>query len=518
MKIRFAFSALLFFQTLEIFGGVTTYPADDGMGKDDASFVAWADGYRDYVPGQAVDAGWQTPAEGLGPAEGTSYDIVCLGRGGEITLTFSQGIADGSGADFAVFENGVSDNFLELAWVEVSSDGTHFVRFPNYSLTQDPVGAYGTVEPTFIYGLASRYRQGIGTPFDLAELAAVSNAIASGTHSFSTAYVEAFSGAIDYLDLTDIGYVKLIDIPGDGTSEDAEGYVIYDPYPTVGSAGFDLDAVGVINRSAEGQLQHITFDAIPHQQLDFQSLELSAESDSGLPVSFAVQSGPAALTNGILYFTGTGTVEVAATQGGDATYAPASPVLQDFRIAERVQHIFVRPVPNLMATSAVYQVQAYASSGLPVHLEVQSGEGAVTVSELEHRLTPAAAGPVVLRAFQPGDATTAPADDVYVQFEIQETGDGLWTMQDWMAGHEAPAVDHSMGIDQWNRPVIGLSYEQDLRVQMDARFEVSEDLVSWTNAVPEISRQAISNSVLQLKVQVPVSGIRQFFRVRFDAP
>lgn len=34
---------------------------------------------------------------------------------------------------------------------------------------------------------------------------------------------------------------------GDGTYFDTSGDVIYDPYPTPGSAGFDLDAAGVIN-------------------------------------------------------------------------------------------------------------------------------------------------------------------------------------------------------------------------------------------------------------------------------
>jgi len=34
---------------------------------------------------------------------------------------------------------------------------------------------------------------------------------------------------------------------GDGSCTDSFGNVIYDPHPTEGSAGFDLDAVGVLN-------------------------------------------------------------------------------------------------------------------------------------------------------------------------------------------------------------------------------------------------------------------------------
>ena len=69
-----------------------------------------------------------------------------------------------------MFENGFADNFLELAFVEVSSNGIDFVRFPDESLTQTTtqVGSFGSLDPTNIDGLAGKYRVGFGTPFDLA--------------------------------------------------------------------------------------------------------------------------------------------------------------------------------------------------------------------------------------------------------------------------------------------------------------------------------------------------------------
>ena len=211
------------------------------------SFVGWADSYTNLVYGEGVAPIWQTPAKGLGAAEGTSSDIVCLGRGGTITLIVSQGIADGDGFDFSVFENSFDDQFLELAWVEVSSDGSHFVRFPDFSCTLDPVDAFATVNPVEIYGYAGKYRQGYGTPFDLSELSAVSNSIAAGEHDLTDEYVVEFSANIPYLDFERVRYVRLVDVVGDGSCLDCEGYAIYDPYPTVGSAGFDLDALGVIH-------------------------------------------------------------------------------------------------------------------------------------------------------------------------------------------------------------------------------------------------------------------------------
>jgi hypothetical protein len=193
--------------------------------KDDPAFLGWATGYLNYIPGTDVDLSWQTPEKALGKAVGNSFDIVCLGNGGQITMTFGTPIRDRTGWDFAVFENSFNDTFLELAYVEVSSNGTDFFRFSNDSLTASPVGGSGAVDPTNIDGLAGKYRQGYGTPFDLAFLAGVS----------------------PLLDILNVGYVRLLDIVGDGNYLDTSGNVIYDPHKTTGSGGFDLDAVGVIN-------------------------------------------------------------------------------------------------------------------------------------------------------------------------------------------------------------------------------------------------------------------------------
>lgn len=198
-------------------------------------FVAWATGYMNYLPGTDVDATWQTPYKGLGKAGDSgnvgahdyTYDIVSLGNGGAITLTFGRPIADGAGYDFAVFENSFSSTFLELAWVEVSSNGSDFFRFTNYSLTPKAVGAFGAVDPTNIDGLAGKYQGGYGTQFDLSTL--VANAA---------------------LDLNNISFVRLVDIIGDGSAKDSAGRTIFDPHKTVGSGGFDLDAIGVLHQAA----------------------------------------------------------------------------------------------------------------------------------------------------------------------------------------------------------------------------------------------------------------------------
>lgn len=198
------------------------------IAKNDAAIKGWATAVTEYTPGPNVDATFKTPALALGPAVGTSFDIVSLGDQGHITLTFSGTLFDGPSWDFAVFENGFSDTFLELAFVEVSSDGTHFFRFPNFSFTPAAVGGFGTIAPTNIDGYAGKYRQGFGTPFDLHVFAGVSG-----------------------IDINKVSQIRLVDIKGNGTEFDnlpAEfggPDPIFDPFPTSGSGGFDLDAIGV---------------------------------------------------------------------------------------------------------------------------------------------------------------------------------------------------------------------------------------------------------------------------------
>ena len=58
------------------------------------------------------------------------------------------------------------------------------------------------------------------------------------------------------LDINNVRYVRIVDVVGDGNAFDDYPAAfggpqrIYDPYPQVGSAGFDLDAIGVLHIAA----------------------------------------------------------------------------------------------------------------------------------------------------------------------------------------------------------------------------------------------------------------------------
>jgi hypothetical protein len=157
--------------------------------------------------------------------------VVSLGDGGSATLTFNSLITNGPGADFAVFENSFSDDFLELAFVEVSSDGINFHRFEATTQvsTEIQTPEFGTTDATELYNFAGKYRGQYGTPFDLDEL-------------------EGIAG----LNINAISHVKVIDVVGNINPEfasyDSQNNPVNDPWPTpYPSGGFDLDAVGIIN-------------------------------------------------------------------------------------------------------------------------------------------------------------------------------------------------------------------------------------------------------------------------------
>ena len=227
--MRILFSSLLLLPCVSLSGpypDAAGQPGSTAVAKDDSSIVGWVAGWVDYLPGANVDQTWQTPEKALGKAVGNSVDIVCLGSGGRITLTFNGVITNGAGPDFAVFENSFSDTFLELGRVEVSSDGIHFFRFATDSLTASPVGSFGSIDPTDLDGFVGKYRQGFGTPFDLDDLSDDPN-----------------------LDKNAVRFVRIIDVVGDGSELDSSGDPIFDPYPSSGSAGIDLEAVAVLNGS-----------------------------------------------------------------------------------------------------------------------------------------------------------------------------------------------------------------------------------------------------------------------------
>lgn len=206
--------------------------------KDSSIILAWVNaiqltrGFMDFQEPGFGYASFGMPEDALGPADGMS--VVSLGDGGEAVLQFALPITNGPGPDFAVFENGFIDGYMEFAFVEVSSDGVNYVRFP--ATSEIPTSAqssnFTVTECGYVNNLAGKYRSNYGTPFDLDELT-----------------------GIEELNVNQITHVKLIDVIGIIDpffgSTDQNGNLINDPYPTAfPSGGFDLDAVAVIHQGS----------------------------------------------------------------------------------------------------------------------------------------------------------------------------------------------------------------------------------------------------------------------------
>ena len=210
-------------------------PGTSAMHADSSSFIAWANTctvQRGLFQWGVDSSGFvDTGLDEYGVGKALSNPTVSLGDGGQATLSFPYPITNEEGWDFAVFENSFDGMFLELAFVEVSSDGENFVRFPATSLADSnwTVGPFDFIDAHLINNLAGKYSVGYGTPFDLQEL--------------------ADSSAID---INSITHVRVVDVIGtaqsDICSRDQFGNPILDPFPTpFPGCGFDLDAVGVIH-------------------------------------------------------------------------------------------------------------------------------------------------------------------------------------------------------------------------------------------------------------------------------
>ncbi len=260
------------------FCGAVGTPGCNAIRFDSSIVAAWATGCTvargpvDIVEPDGPRVHYGEDEYGIGPASTVTTTAVSLGDGGTATLTFDEPVRNVPGPDFAVFENSYDDNFLELAFVEVSSDGERFVRFPSTSLTPTTtqIGPYGQVNPTMINNLAGKYRVGYGTPFDLDEL------------RDSTG-----------LDLNHITHVRLVDVVGtidpQYATHDAFGHIVNDPYPTRdtiwGSGGFDLTGVAVLFQSQEGIEEAVALEMkniYPNPASDFANVSVNRAVDAQL--------------------------------------------------------------------------------------------------------------------------------------------------------------------------------------------------------------------------------------------
>jgi hypothetical protein len=248
----------------------------EAISKESSGIVAWAtkcEVKRGYLDKSDVKKGFVSQGADSNAVGVADNKVVSLGDSGVALLTFDVPIRNNVGPDFLVFENGFSANYLELAFVEVSSDGIHFFRFPavsNRSITKQ-IGPYDTFgEVNGLYNLAGKYEVNYGTPFDLEELTET-----------------------NLLDKFNIRFVKIIDVVGSIDpkigSFDSKGRIINDPYPTdFAAGGFDLDAVAVFDKSKHvslGSLERSKFRVFPNPATSKDTLQLQIDQSVSIEIT-----------------------------------------------------------------------------------------------------------------------------------------------------------------------------------------------------------------------------------------
>lgn len=282
----------LLFSGLSVTTAFAQFPPQANQTGSDAIHAS-DNRFRDWASGCTYNRGWLDIADKSlgqpyfgGDTSALGYpdaNVLSLGDSGVAVVTFPYSIRNGAGPDFAIFENGFANPqdlamaYLEFAFVEVSSDGANFYRFPAVCNIQDTIQAdnFTYLNASLVHNLAGKYIAGYGTPFDLEDL--------KGTTG---------------LNLDNITHVRLVDVIGSidtaHASFDRNNKAINDPYPSVyPSGGFDLNAVGVINSNKPTGINQLAVDVQLHMYPNPASelLYLEVQSEQELHYQLADISG-----------------------------------------------------------------------------------------------------------------------------------------------------------------------------------------------------------------------------------
>jgi hypothetical protein len=146
-------------------------------------------------------------------------------------------------------------------------------------------------------------------------------------------YYNTLANGDDYAD-----YVSSDPCQANYAIQDAEGCPGFDSGRSIlndgGSEIKILNALGYDTPAAQSS-QTITFAPLPNVTYGVSPITLTATASSGLAVSYAV-TGPATLSGSTLKITGAGLVTVTASQAGNSSYPPATPVSRSFTVAKAV--------------------------------------------------------------------------------------------------------------------------------------------------------------------------------------
>ena len=225
---------------------------------------------------------------------------------------------------------------------------------------------------------------------------------------------------------------------------------------------------------------------------------VTATASSGLTVSIT-SSTPSVCTvsSGTVRAVARGTCTIVASQGGNSTFLPAPNLAQSFTITGFAQSITFPQPPSLTTVSEDQRLSATSSSGLSVSFRTTTP----TICAIQNAaLAPIAVGNCVVVAFQAGDGTYSPADevtrDVVITFVAKES--------------------QKITISQLNAMIIGDS-PQTLSVFSTTREKIQLNVGPTTVCSLNSQQQVVANSEGECIVSTSQAGTRQYLSATQNA-
>jgi sugar lactone lactonase YvrE len=160
--------------------------------------------------------------------------------------------------------------------------------------------------------------------------------------------------------------------------------------------------------------QAIAFAPLPNKSAGDLPFALTATTSSGLPVYFAILSGPALLNSNVVTLVGSGTVTTIAWQPGNSNYNAAVPVQQSFNVSQIPQTITFGTLSQQKQGDAPFPLNATTDSGLPVSFSIVSGPAMLSGNIVVLN----GWGTVTVSASQPGNNSFATATSVTQSFFV----------------------------------------------------------------------------------------------------
>jgi len=164
--------------------------------------------------------------------------------------------------------------------------------------------------------------------------------------------------------------------------------------------------------------QTITFPALPAHNYGDADFAPGASSSSGLAVSYtSSNTSVATILFGNIHILSAGTTTITATQAGNSSYNPATPVAQSYTIGQASQTITFPAIPSKAFGAANFSPGASVSSGLTISY-ASSNTAVAMISGQNIQIT--GAGSTTITASQSGNANYAAATPATQNFTVTQ--------------------------------------------------------------------------------------------------